>query len=96
MVGFFARVDAHVALECLEVAEVGATDHTGVRLLPGVDQHVSAEVGHLGRNQVHTYVNDLIQSLLIKKIELLSQIITLGLLRNCTKGESKSMICQNN
>ena len=68
MVGFFARVDAHVALECLEVAEVCATDHAGVRLLPGVDQHVSAEMGHLGRMEVHTYVYYQSKSFLIKKI----------------------------
>lgn len=37
MVGLLSRVDAHVALERLEVAEVCPADLTGVRLLSGVD-----------------------------------------------------------
>lgn len=37
MVGLLSRVDAHVALERLEVAEVRPADLAGVRLLSSVD-----------------------------------------------------------
>lgn len=40
-------MNAHVALERLQVAEVGAADLTGVWLLSSVDEHVGAQVGHL-------------------------------------------------
>lgn len=47
MIGLLSRMNAHVALERLQVAEVRAADLAGVRLLPGVDEHVGAQVGHL-------------------------------------------------
>lgn len=37
MVGLLSRVNAHVALERLEVAEVRPADLAGVRLLSSVD-----------------------------------------------------------
>lgn len=49
MVGFLSRVDSKVTFEGLQVPEARAADLTGVRLLPGVDEHVSTEVGHLQR-----------------------------------------------
>ena len=64
MVGFFSRVDAHVALECLKVAEVCATDDARVGLLPGVDQHVSAEMGHLGRKEGSMLITNEINEIL--------------------------------
>lgn len=47
MVWFLSRVDSKVAFEGLQVPEARAADLAGVRLLPGVDEHVSTEVGHL-------------------------------------------------
>lgn len=40
-------MNAHVALECLEVAEVRPADLAGIWLLSSVDQHMGAEMGHL-------------------------------------------------
>jgi len=57
VVGFLPRVDAHVALEGLQVAEVRAADLAGVRLLARVDEHVGAEVGHLDGKEVHVNVS---------------------------------------
>lgn len=37
MIRLLSGVNAHVALERLQVAEVSSTDLTGVRLLSGVD-----------------------------------------------------------
>lgn len=47
MIRLFSRMNAHVALERLEVAEVCATDLTRVRLLSRVDQHMGAKMSHL-------------------------------------------------
>lgn len=47
MIGLLSSMNAHVALERLQVAEVGAADLTGVWLLSSVDEHVGAQVGHL-------------------------------------------------
>lgn len=47
MIGFLSRVDAQVALQCLQVTEASPADFTGIRLLAGVDQHVSAEMSNL-------------------------------------------------
>lgn len=47
MVGLLSRVDAQVALQRLQVTEACSTDLTWVRLLAGVDQHVSAEMSNL-------------------------------------------------
>lgn len=47
MIGLLSRMNAHVALERLQVAEVRAADLAGVRLLSGVDEHVGTQVGHL-------------------------------------------------
>lgn len=49
MIGFLSCVDSKVAFEGLQVPEACAADLTGVRLLPGVNEHVSTEVGHLQR-----------------------------------------------
>lgn len=49
MVGFLSRVDSKVTFEGLQVPEACAADLAGVRLLPGVNEHVSTEVGHLER-----------------------------------------------
>lgn len=47
MIRLLPSVNAHVALERLQVAEVRAADLAGVRLLSGVDEHVGSQVGHL-------------------------------------------------
>lgn len=47
MVRLLPRVDPHVALERLKVAEMRAADLTRVRLLPSVDQHMGTKVRHL-------------------------------------------------
>lgn len=47
MVGLLSSVNAHVALERLQVAEVRAADLAGIRLLSGVDEHVGSQVRHL-------------------------------------------------
>lgn len=49
MIRFLSCVDSKVTFEGLQVPEACATDLTGVRLLPGVNEHVSTEVGHLQR-----------------------------------------------
>lgn len=51
MVGLFSRVDAQVALQCLQVAESGPADLTWVWFLSGVDQHVSAKVSDLKKTK---------------------------------------------
>lgn len=47
MIGLLSGMNAHVALERLEVAEVCSADLAGVWLLSRVDEHVGAKVGHL-------------------------------------------------
>lgn len=47
MIGLLSSMNAHVALERLQVAEVRAADLAGVGLLSSVDEHVGAQVGHL-------------------------------------------------
>lgn len=47
MIGLLSGMNAHVALERLEVAEVCSADLAGVWLLSCVDKHVGAKVGHL-------------------------------------------------
>lgn len=49
MIRLLSCVDSKVAFEGLQVPEACAADLTGVRLLPGVNEHVSTEVGHLQR-----------------------------------------------
>lgn len=49
MIGFLSCVDSKVTFEGLQVPEACAADLTGVWLLPGVNEHVSTEVGHLQR-----------------------------------------------
>lgn len=49
MIRFLSCVDSKVTFEGLQVPEACAADLTGVRLLPGVNEHVSTEVGHLQR-----------------------------------------------
>lgn len=49
MIGFLSRVDSKVTFEGLQVPEACAADLTGVRLLPGVNENVSTEMGHLER-----------------------------------------------
>lgn len=54
MIRLLSRVDAHVALKRLKVAEVRSADLTGVWFLSRVDQHVGAEVGDLVRQETET------------------------------------------
>lgn len=49
MIRLLSCVDSKVTFEGLQVPEACAADLTGVRLLPGVNEHVSTEMGHLQR-----------------------------------------------
>lgn len=49
MIWFLSCVDSKVTFEGLQVPEACATDLTGIRLLPSVNEDVSTEVGHLER-----------------------------------------------
>jgi len=49
MIGFLSCVDSKVTFEGLQVPEARAADLAGVWLLPGVNEHMSTEVGHLER-----------------------------------------------
>lgn len=49
MIWFLSCVDSKVTFEGLQVPEACAADLAGVRLLPGVNEHVSTEVGNLER-----------------------------------------------
>lgn len=57
MIRLLSRVNAHVALQRLKVAEVSPADLAGVRLLSCVDQHMGAKVGHLGDKHTHIKQN---------------------------------------
>lgn len=53
MVGLFSRVYAQVALQRLQVTEACSTDLTRIWLLTRVDQHVSAEMSNLKRENIN-------------------------------------------
>lgn len=48
MVWLLSCVDAHVALQRLQVAEASPTGGAGIGLLAGVDEDVCAQMRHLG------------------------------------------------
>lgn len=53
MIGLLSGMNAHVALERLEVTEVCSADLAGIWLLSCMDEHVRAKVGHLTDRQQH-------------------------------------------